>query len=114
MLGELRDLVVRQVQAGRAEQLVRLGLVHTQLVWPDLQREAARPQRPQRQSGLPPRREHQLRALGHMPRERGDGVQARLAVEQMEIVEDEHDRLLHRRQGHPEARDDRSLDRGAR
>ena len=53
VLRELGDLVVRQVQAGCAKQLVRLGLVHTQLVWPDLQRQAARPQRPQRQSGLP-------------------------------------------------------------
>ena len=103
MLGELGDLSIRQVQAGRRQQLARLGLVHAQLVRPDLQRKAPRPQRSQRQRGMPSRRESQLRAFGNMPRERGDGIQAGLALDQMQVIEDEDDRLVHRRQGRPEA-----------
>ena len=36
------------------------------------------------------------------------------AVEQMQVIEDQDDRLVHRRQSRPQARDDRSLDRSAR
>ena len=113
-LGELGDLSIRQVQAGRHQQLARLGLVHAQLVRPDLQRKAPRPQGSQRQRGMPSRRESQLRAFGNMPRERGDGIQAGLALDQMQVIEDEHDWLAHRRQGRPEAGYNGSLDRSAR
>ena len=54
VLGELGDLAFRQLQAGRAQQLARLGLVHAQLVRTDLQREAPRAQRPEAQCGVPP------------------------------------------------------------
>ena len=57
---------MRQVQAGGTQEPVRLGLVQTQLVIPDLDREAPRPQRAQWQRRAASRREHQLRALGDM------------------------------------------------
>jgi hypothetical protein len=113
VFGELGDLGVGQVESGGAEQLACLGLVHAELVGSDLERQAACPQRPQRQHGVPSRQERQLRPLGDMPRQRGDRVQARLAVDQMQVVEDEHDRLFHRRERRAEAWDQRSLDRHA-
>ena len=72
-----------------SQQLARLRLVHPQLVRPDLDRQASRPQGSQRERAVAARRERQLRSLGNMPRERGDGVQARRVVEQMQVIEDQ-------------------------
>ena len=50
--GQLGDLLGGQVDSGRAQQLVRLRLVHPQLVRPDLDRQAARPEGSQLECGL--------------------------------------------------------------
>jgi hypothetical protein len=49
-----------------------------------------------------------------MPRERVDGIQTGLALDQMHVIEDEHDWLAHPRQGRPEAGNNGPLDRSAR
>ena len=113
MLGELGDLVVRQVHSGRAQQLARLGFVHAQVVRPDLQRQALRPQRSQRERRPASRREGHLRPLRDVSRERRDGVEAGRVVEQMQIVQDQDEVLVHPRESRPQARDDRPLDRDA-
>ena len=60
VLGELGDLVVRQVQSPGAQQSARLGFVHAEIVRPDLQRQAPRPQRCQRERRPASRREGHL------------------------------------------------------
>ena len=113
MLGELGDLLVRQVHSGCAKELARLRLVHAKVVRPDLQREAPRPQRFRRERGPASRREGHLRALGHVSREYRDGVEACRVIEQVQVIQDQDDRLVHRRQGRSQARDDRRLDGNA-
>ena len=113
MFGELGRLGRRQVQTGGTQELVRLGLVQTQLVMTDLDREAARPQRAQWQRGPASRREHQLRALRDMPGQLGDGGQAARVVEEVQVIEDQNRSLVHRREGCRYARHHGSLDRSA-
>jgi hypothetical protein len=49
-----------------------------------------------------------------MSRERHDRVEARRVIEQMQIVQDQDDVVVHPRQSRSQAGYDRSLDRGAR
>ena len=113
MFGELGHLGRRQVQTGGTQELVRLGLVQTQLVMTDLDREAARPQRTQWQRGPASCGEHQLRALRDMPGQLGDGGQAARVVEEVQVIEDQNRSLVHRREGCRDARHHGSLDRSA-
>ena len=111
--GELGHLGMRQLQTSGTQELVRLGLVQTQLVVPDLDREAARPQRAQWQRGPASRREHQLRALRDMPGQLGDGGQAARVVQDVQVIQDQNRSLVHRREGCRYARHHDSLDPSA-
>ena len=98
MVGDLGDLGVRRLEPGRTQQLTRLGHVQAQLVGPELDDEAPSAQRSERQWGMTSRGEHELRARGHVSRQRGDGIQAHWGLEQVQVIDDEDDGVLHRRQ----------------
>ena len=60
VLGELGDLLRRQVQSHRAHQSARLAIAHAKIVRPDLQREPVRAQGSQAKRRLASRREGDL------------------------------------------------------
>ena len=114
MPGELRDLVVRQVQSRTAQQLAGLGFVHAEDVRPNLQRQTPRPRRCHRERWPASRREGHLRPLRDVSRECFDGVKGGRFIEPMQVVQDQNDLLAHIRQSRPQARDEGPLDRHTR
>ena len=113
VLGELGDVDIRQLHAGRAQELARLRFVHAQVVRPDLQRQATRPQRCQRERRWASRREGHLRPLRDVSRECLDGVEAGRVIEEVKVVQDQDALLAHLRQSRSQTRHDRRLDRNA-
>ena len=92
----------------------RLLGVHAQVLGPELQLQAPRPQRAERQRGRAASRQGELRAVANVSRERGHRVEARAVVEQMQVVQDQHERLVDGGQRRAQPRHDRPLDRRAR
>ena len=69
---------------------------------------------PSAQRGRAASRQGELRAVANVSRERGHRVETRAVVEQMQVVQDQHERLVGGGQRRAQPRHDRPLDRRAR
>jgi hypothetical protein len=96
---ELVDVGVGQPDTGALEQGLRLVAVHGQLAGPDLGHLPLRPEQGHRQRRSTSGHEHQLGPSGKVHRQLGHRVQACLVVEHLQVVQDEDNRVRHRRQG---------------
>ena len=98
-LDELVDVGVGQPDTGALEQGLRLVAVHGQLAGPDLGHLPLRPEQGHRQRRSASGHDHQLGPSGEVHRQLGHRVKACLVVEQLQVVQDEGDRVRHRREG---------------
>ena len=112
--GELGDLVIGQIHAGRSQQLARLLGVHAQVLGAEFQLQSPRPQRAERQGGRAASRQGELLAVANVPRKRGHRIERCAVMEQVQVVQDQHERLRDRGQRCAQSRHDRPLDRHAR
>ena len=101
----LRQVRVGQPDTGTFQQGTGLPLVHGQLVGPDLHHLALGPQQGHRQGWHAPGGQQQLRPCREPHRQLGHRVDALAVVEQLDMVQDQRDRLGHRRDGGREPRE---------
>jgi hypothetical protein len=100
---EVSGLRLRHLGACRPEQAVCLGVVEGQARRVDLEQLAAGPDRGEPEAGLDPPREHDLRADRDVCRQRDERVEAAALLEDVDVVQDEHDRVVPARERGTEA-----------
>ena len=111
--GQLHHVGVAQAGAGTAQEHAGLLAGHAQVVGADLEQRTVRAQARQRQLARSAGREHELRPLWNVLGKRGDGVEALLASQELQLVEHDHDRVPERQERGSQLRHDSRPDRCA-
>ena len=114
MVVEVVHLWLGEVDARRTQKLSRLGPVESEVDRIELEQGTLRAIARERQRGRPPARQDELGAFRQVAREDRKSIEADLLVDFVDVVHDEHDRLLQRAELRPEPRHDRSEERGMR
>ncbi len=96
---ELRSVLVRKLRIQLAQERLGFAGGQRQLVDRHLEQSSAGPQAGNRQAGWPARRDRERRARGNVLREGGDRLSRAARVEQVGVVQDEHERPGRRQPG---------------
>ena len=86
---ELRRLRLREQHAGVAQQRLRLLPGHGEVVRAEFEQTALRAETREREAGLASRRKRKRRSGGDVVSERRDGVECLIAVEDVDVVDDQ-------------------------
>ena len=89
---EQQRVVGRDVEAGEVQHLRRLAARHREVARPQVDELALRAQATDRQRGLLPRGEHELRAVGQQLGDRRDRVERLGRAHAVQVVQHEHER----------------------